>query len=171
MLNAWKCFQTHKCSKVPKSVYFDKFYREKIGFAILITNLVPGWPHSNKQTKGHPHIQLGHSSTNRSAVISNYMYSNHYYHFLVHITLIFKFLWYGSKCFDTLEIQNCISVTRLSPTKPASSGDSEQQAEEKVRIVRIWYFQECRVSGQVGQGLVEIIKTVGLGNGYTSLDC
>ena len=64
---------------------------------------------------------------------------------------------------------NCILVTRLSPTKPASSGDFEQQAEEKVRNCED--FQVCCVLCQVGQGLVEIIKTVGVDNGYTSLDC
>ena len=36
--------------------------------------------------------------------------------------------------------------------------------------MKIWYFQEFCVSCKVGQGLVEIIKTVGVDNSYTSLD-
>ena len=36
--------------------------------------------------------------------------------------------------------------------------------------MRIRYFQECHVSRQVGPALEEIIKTVGVDNGYTSVD-
>ena len=49
-----------------------------------------------------------------------------------------------------MKIQNCISNTRLSPTKAASSGDSEQQAEEKVRncedlvFPRVWCLAPSR---------------------------